>query len=150
MLGILTADCAPVLFADTTTGVIGAAHAGWKGAVGGVLSNTVDAMVKLGATKQNITAAIGPCIHQASYEVGAEFVEKLVTEDNENKQFFHSSHFNLPAYVAHKLEQVGITRIDTLPYDTYPDEARFFSFRRTTHRSEKDYGRQLSAVMLST
>lgn len=155
VLGILTADCAPVLFGDPN-GIIGAAHAGWKGALGGVLENTVVAMERLGGSRKNITAAIGPCIHQSSYEVGQEFVEKLLQENLKNRKFFRSrkenpasSYFNLPGYVAYKLTQAGIARVDIIPHDTYKSEASFYSFRRTTHRKEPDYGRQLSAIRLS-
>lgn len=152
-IGVLTADCAPVLFADTTAGVIGAAHAGWKGALAGVLHSTVDAMCALGASKANIAAAIGPCIAQRSYEVGAEFRETLAKESAENGAFFGQSAtgsllFDLRGYVRCKLAEAGITNINTLENDTYSEEDNFFSFRRTTHRREPDYGRQVSAIML--
>jgi len=152
-IGVLTADCAPVLFADAKAGVIGAAHAGWKGALAGVLSSTVEAMCALGANKANIAAAIGPCIAQRSYEVGAEFRETLVKENAGNGAFFGKSAtdsllFDLRGYVRSKLAEAGITHINTLENDTYSEEDDFFSFRRTTHRREPDYGRQVSAIML--
>jgi YfiH family protein len=151
-LGILTADCGPVLFADAQAGVIGAAHAGWKGAHGGVLENTVSAMEALGATRNHITAAIGPCIAQASYEVGPEFREKFTQAD---AAFFQSSPraghylFDLAGYIRMKLHDCGLHKMDCLAMDTYEDEARFFSFRRTTHRGEPDYGRQVSVIVLN-
>ncbi len=152
-IGVLAADCAPVLFADAKAGVIGAAHAGWKGALAGVLQSTVEAMCALGASKANIAAAIGPCIAQRSYEVGAEFRDNLVKETAENGAFFRESAtgsllFDLRGYARFKLALAGITRINTLENDTYSEEYDFFSFRRTTHRREPDYGRQVSAIML--
>lgn len=153
-LGILTADCAPVLFADKKARVIGAAHAGWKGAVTGVLEATVEAMVSLGAERGNIAAAIGPCISKESYEVGPEFHERFLSEADENARWFEPSEkaghfmFDLPGYVEARLEASDIGTVATLGKCTYQDEKRFFSFRRTTHRKEKDYGRQISALML--
>ncbi len=153
-LGILTADCGPVVLADSKAGVIGAAHAGWKGAVGGVLEATVDAMIGLGADVQNITAALGPCIRQESYEVGAEFQRAVVTSDAEHGRFFspskRSGHsmFDLPGYIVARLTAHGVGQVDDLGLDTYADEDRFFSYRRTTHREESDYGRGLSAIVL--
>lgn len=154
MLGILTADCAPVLLADAAAGVIGAAHAGWKGAYSGVLEATIQAMLHLGAKRERIAAAIGPCIAQASYEVGPEFIETLVKQDPQNQQFFQANtkrrhaQFDLTGYVAKQLRASGLQQIVPLAMDTYADEARFFSYRRTTHRGEEDYGRQISAIML--
>lgn len=152
-IGVLAADCAPVLFADAKAGVIGAAHAGWKGALAGVLRSTVEAMCALGASKANIAAAIGPCIAQRSYEVGADFRDTLMKESTENGGFFGNSAsgsylFDLRGYVRSKLALAGITDINTLENDTYSEEDTFFSFRRTTHRREPDYGRQVSAIML--
>lgn len=153
-LGILTADCGPVLFADAQAGVIGAAHAGWKGASAGVLENTVDAMEAFGAHKENMVAVIGPTIAQENYEVGPEFVETLVALSPENTAFFIPSdkpnhqRFDLPAYITHRLAQCGLRQIENLAMDTYRNEAEFFSYRRTTHRGEPDYGRQLSAIMI--
>ncbi len=153
-LGILTADCGPVLFADTKAGVIGAAHAGWKGAVGGVLEATVDAMIGLGADVQNITAALGPCISQESYEVGAEFKLAVSATNAEHGRFFSPSKrfghsmFDLPGYIVARLTAHGVEQVDDLGLDTYADEQRFFSYRRTSHRAEPDYGRGLSAIVL--
>lgn len=153
-LGILTADCVPVLFADGKQGVIGAAHAGWKGAIGGVIENTLAAMADLGARKGQIVAAIGPCIGQRSYEVGPEFPAPFLAEDPGNADFFAASPraghflFDLPGYVARKLSRLGVHEVSRVPADTCRDEARFFSYRRATLRSEPDYGRQLSAIVL--
>ncbi|MFM5950444.1 MAG: peptidoglycan editing factor PgeF, partial [Novosphingobium sp.] len=139
LLGILTADCAPVLFADPHAGVVGAAHAGWKGAVGGVTDSTIAAMERLGARRENVAAAIGPCIAQASYEVDAGFRERFLTEDPANARFFAEGRpehfqFDLEHYVSARLERAGIGTVEQLSLDTYDDEARFFSFRRATHR----------------
>ena len=151
-LGILTADCAPVLLADSEAGVIGAAHAGWKGAHGGVIENTLCAMEKLGADRENIAAVIGPCIAQASYEVGPEFIARFSQADQ--AQFFIPSsreghhRFDLPAYVAQSARRAGLQRIAILAMDTASDPARFFSYRRTTLMGEPDYGRQMSCIGL--
>jgi YfiH family protein len=151
LLGILTADCAPVLFADREAGVVGAAHAGWKGALGGVTDATVAAMERLGARRERIVAAIGPCIARASYEVDGGFLRTFAAADAANEQFFADARdghhqFDLEAYVAHRLAAAGLTRIEALGLDTYADEVRFFSFRRATHRGEADYGRQISVI----
>lgn len=154
VLGILTADCVPVLFADSRAGVIGAAHAGWKGAVGGVLEATIAAMEEMDANLDDVHAAIGPCIHQTSYEVGSDFRDTFVTLDEKNHRFFIDGEragyhqFDLPGYVRSRLERAGIAVIDDLALNTYDDEHRFFSFRRTTHRGEPDYGRQISVISL--
>ena len=154
-LGILTADCAPILLADAHAHVVGAAHAGWGGALAGVAESVVAAMERLGAQRERITAAVGPCISRPSYEVGPEFKPRFTAADPANERFFepskHAGHwqFDLPAYVAHRLRQSGIGTIETLRACTYLDEASFFSYRRTTHRKEADYGRQLSAIMLT-
>jgi polyphenol oxidase len=154
VLGILTADCAPVLFADAEAGVIGAAHAGWKGAISGVTDATIDAMESLGARRDRIAAAIGPCISRASYEVDAGFLSRFTDESPENERFFadgkRAGHpqFDLEAYVAHRLASAGITRVAALGLDTYSDPTRFFSFRRATHAQEPDYGRQISLIAL--
>nr|WP_029625140.1 peptidoglycan editing factor PgeF [Sphingomonas sp. PAMC 26605] len=150
-LGILTADCAPVLLADRAAGVVGAAHAGWKGALGGVTDSTILAMEALGARRDRIAAAIGPCIARASYEVDAAFAQRFAADDPANERFFaegHAGHFqfDLEAYVAHRLAAAGVTRVAMLGLDTYADEARFFSYRRATHRGEPDYGRQISII----
>lgn len=153
LLGILTADCAPVLFADAQAGVVGAAHAGWKGAIGGVTDQTIDAMVALGADRSRIHAAIGPCIARASYEVDAGFAHRFQEQDPENERFFtdgRADHyqFDLEGYVAARLAAAGIGRVEMLGLDTYPDEERFYSFRRATHRGEPGYGRQISLIGL--
>ncbi|MDB5653158.1 MAG: hypothetical protein JWQ94_771 [Tardiphaga sp.] len=152
-LGVTAADCGPVLFADAKARVIGAAHAGWKGALGGVLESTVDAMEKLGAQRGDITVAIGPLIRQPSYEVGAEFVERFVREDGENSLFFIPSArdghamFDLAGFIRMRLTRAGVGTIDDTGIDTYPDE-KFFSYRRSVHRNEPDYGRQIHAIVL--
>ena len=149
-LGIVTADCAPVLLADPAAGVIGAAHAGWRGALGGVLENTVAAMVSLGAEPANIVAAIGPTIAQASYEVDKGFRDAFEEED---ARFFVSGRpghcqFDLPAYVAHRLQAAGVGLVEDLGEDTYAQPGRFFSYRRATHRSQPTNGRQISIIGL--
>jgi YfiH family protein len=154
-LGILTADCAPVLFADREAQVIGAAHAGWKGAHGGVLEATLDAMEKLGAVRTRIGATIGPCISQQNYEVGFDFRDRFLEQGLRMRRFFVPSdreghyRFDLPGYVAHRLTQAGTGTVETLAVCTYPAENGFFSFRRTTHAGEPDYGRQISAIVLT-
>lgn len=154
LLGILTADCAPVLFADREAGVVGAAHAGWKGAIGGVTDATIAAMEALGASRTRIAAAIGPCIARASYEVDAAFAERFCEQDPANERFFAEGRreghfqFDLEGYVAARLAAAGIGRVEALGLDTYADEARFFSYRRATHRGEPDYGRQISLIGL--
>ena len=151
-LGILTADCAPVLFADAEAGIIGAAHAGWKGAIGGVTDSVIAAMTKLGATR--IKAAIGPCIAQASYEVDGGFRDRFLAATPNNDRFFTAGareghfHFALESYVAQRLVDAGVSDIVPLGRDTYADSALFFSFRRATHLAESDYGRDLSAIVL--
>ena len=152
-LGILTADCTPVLFADRAAGVVGAAHAGWKGAIGGVTDSAVAAMEALGARRDRIAAAIGPCIARASYEVDDGFARRFETDDPANERFFAPGkpghhQFDLEAYVAHRLAAAGLTKIEMLGLDTYADEQRFFSFRRATHHSEPGYGRQISIIGL--
>ncbi len=152
-LGIVTADCAPVLLADVQAGVIGAAHAGWKGALGGVTDATIQAMEALGAQRDRIAAAIGPCIARASYEVDEGFARRFEADDPANERFFaegRAGHFqfDLEAYVAHRIAAAGVTRVAMLGLDTYADEARFFSFRRATHRGEPGYGRQISIIGL--
>lgn len=153
LLGILTADCAPVLFADAEAGVVGAAHAGWKGAFGGVTDQTIAAMERLGADRRRIFAAIGPCIARASYEVDSSFAERFWHQADENERFFAAGRpghyqFDLEAYVVHRLAQAGLRRIEALGLDTYSDEHRFYSFRRATHRGEPGYGRQMSLIGL--
>lgn len=154
-LGILTADCVPVLLADASAGVIGAAHAGWKGARAGVIEATVEAMEKLGAKASHIVAAIGPCIAQESYQVDTVFRANLVSEDEQSLPFFErdtssGKHylFDLKGYAKLRCQRAGVSNIETLPYDTYAEEELFYSYRRSCHHNEKDYGRQVSAIML--
>jgi YfiH family protein len=154
LLGILTADCAPVLFADAGAGVIGAAHAGWRGAVAGVTDTTIDAMEQLGARRERICAAVGPCIAQPSYEVDEAFRERFLAAAPENGRFFvrgddGKPHFDLPGYVEGRLSRAGIDSVELLKLDTYADDGRFYSFRRATHRGEADYGRQVSLIGLA-
>ena len=153
LLGILTADCAPVLFADHQAVVVGAAHAGWRGALAGVTDATIEAMERLGARREHIHAAVGPCIAQPSYEVDDAFRARFLDSDSDNGRFFIAGaagkpHFDLEAYVVHRLIAAGIEEVEALNLDTYADPDRFFSFRRATHRGEADYGRQLSAIAI--
>jgi YfiH family protein len=154
-LGLLTADCAPVLLADVVAGVIGAAHAGWKGALGGVVENTVAAMEKLGAVRGRIAAAIGPCISQANYEVDGEFRANFTRADSVHARFFVPNtregyfRFDLEAYVAMRLDDAGVAKVEKLSACTYGRANDFYSFRRATHAGEKDYGRDLSAIALA-
>lgn len=152
-LAIRTADCAPVLLADRAAGVIGAAHAGWRGAFSGVLEATVGAMVSLGARPQAIVAAIGPTIAQPSYEVDEGFRARLLDHDGADQRFFAAGspghwQFDLPAYATARLHAAGVATVDDLALDTYADERRFHSFRRATHRGEPTYGRQFSLIAL--
>jgi hypothetical protein len=153
-IGVSTADCGPVLFADPQARVIGAAHAGWRGALAGVLEATLGAMETLGAERSRISAALGPMIRQPSYEVGPELVARFVAADRQNARFFSSatraghSLFDLPGFIAHRLETAGIGQIEDLGHCTCADPARFFSYRRTTQRSEPDYGRHINAIAL--
>jgi YfiH family protein len=151
--GALSADCAPILLADPVAGVVGAAHAGWKGAIGGVTESAVAAMVKLGCKPSQMVAAIGPCIGPKSYEVGLEFMDRFRTDDPVNDRFFASGktlekrQFDLPAYVLHRLSLADVTRAEWIGIDTCADQD-FFSNRRAVLRQEPDYGRLLSAIML--
>ncbi|MFN3481505.1 MAG: peptidoglycan editing factor PgeF [Rhabdaerophilum calidifontis] len=153
-IGVGTADCGPVLFADPEARVIGAAHAGWKGALGGVLEATLDGMEALGARRARILAALGPMLSQAHYEVGPEFEARFRAEDPANARFFREGarpghpHFDLPGYLRARLEHAGIAAIDDLAHCTYSDETRFYSYRRKTHRGEADYGRHIAAIVL--
>ena len=152
-LGILTADCAPVLLADAEAGVVAAAHAGWKGALGGVTDSALAAMEGLGAKRERIAAAIGPCIARASYEVDDAFLARFAARDPANERFFAAGRpghhqFDLEAYVAHRLAAAGVRQVEALGLDTYGDAARFYSYRRATHRGEPDYGRQISIIGL--
>ena len=152
-LGVLTADCQPVLFADPRAQVIGAAHAGWRGALDGVLEATVAAMEDLGATRDDITAVIGPSISQAAYEVGPEFIDDFITGDPDNARFFANGqdgryHFDLPGFGLHRLRRAGVGHAEWTRHCTYADAARFYSYRRATHAGEADYGRLVSAIRL--
>lgn len=152
-LSILTADCQPVLFSDPEAKVIGAAHAGWRGALAGVLEATIEAMVALGATRGDIRATVGPTISQKAYEVGPEMLDEFIAEDPENTRFFAQGQgdryqFDLPAYGVHRMRAAGIGDANWIRHCTYSDEERFFSYRRTTHAKEADYGRLISVIRL--
>ncbi len=152
-LAVLTADCQPVLFADPQAGVIGAAHAGWRGARDGVLEATIDAMEALGAERRNIAAVVGPCISQNAYEVGQEFFETFTDDDPDSRRFFVNGAgdrllFNLPAYGLHRLRGAGVGHAEWTQHCTYAEPQRFFSYRRTTHAGEADYGRLISVIRL--
>ena len=155
VLGVLTADCVPVLFSDPSAGIIAAAHSGWRGTIVGVLAATVEAMERLSANRRNIHAAVGPAIAQASYEVGPEFPAPFLERNAENARFFRPSEregrhmFDLTGCVVNLLENLGLASIDHLAMDTCAEDDRFFSYRRSTHRGETDYGRGLSAISLS-
>ena len=153
VLAILTADCQPVLFADPDAGVIGAAHAGWRGALSGVLERTVDEMERLGARRAGITAVIGPAISQPNYEVGPELRDQFIDDDPENAQFFAPGQgdrflFDLPRFGLHRLRRAGIGHAEWTGHCTYADPGRFFSYRRSQHRKEADYGRLISTIRL--
>jgi YfiH family protein len=154
-IGVSTADCGPVLFADAQARVVGAAHAGWKGALTGVLEATIAAMESLGARRDAISAAIGPLIRQPNYEVGAEFMDRFTAADAANEQFFKPAPrdchamFDLPGYIRARLERAEIKSVEDLGLCTYAEPARFFSYRRTTHRGEPDYGRHVNAIALT-
>jgi polyphenol oxidase len=153
VLGVLTADCQPVLFGDAEAQVVGAAHAGWRGAQAGVLEATIDAMIALGARRQSIRAVIGPTISQGAYEVGPEFLESFLDEDPTNARFFANGTgdralFDLPAFGLARLRAAGIAEAEWTRHCTYRDPDRFFSFRRTTHLQEADYGRLISTIRL--
>jgi len=153
-LGISTADCGPVLFADPEARVIGGAHAGWRGALDGVLEATIAAMERLGAVRSRIVAAAGPMIRQPNYEVGPELVEQFLAAETGNARFFVSgrpgrSMFDLPGYIVDRLRRTGVAAVEDLGHCTYADEARFYSYRRTTHRAEPDYGRHINAIALT-
>jgi polyphenol oxidase len=154
-IGILTADCAPVLFCDAAAGVIGAAHAGWRGTLSGIVETTVKAMEKLGAKPERMVAAIGPAISQKAYEVGAEFVEQFVATEPESASFFATDegsgepHFDLVGYVGERLQRAGVGAVADLGLCTYCEETRLFSYRRSQHHGEDDYGRQISAIVLA-
>lgn len=154
LLGILTADCAPVLLADVQAGVVGAAHAGWKGALAGVTDRTIAAMERLGADRNRMAAAVGPCIARSSYEVDWRFPDAFLADDPENDRFFVEGpsgkpHFDLESYVLARLAKAGVARIEALGQDTYAQDTRFYSYRRATHRGEPSYGRQISLIGLT-
>jgi YfiH family protein len=154
LLGVLTADCVPVLFADRQAGVVGAAHAGWKGALAGVTDRTLEAMESLGAKVGRVVAAIGPCIGRASYEVTEGFADPFLAEDEENSRFFAAGRpghlmFDIAAYVAARLAAAGVSQVDMLDEDTYSQPERFFSYRRSCHLGEAGYGRQISVIGLA-
>jgi len=154
LLGVLTADCAPVLLADAEAGVVGAAHAGWRGALAGVTDSAIAAMEQLGARRERIAAAVGPCIGQPSYQVDETFRGRFLGLDEANERFFAGGpggrpHFDLEAYVVARLDAAGIGSVEALGLDTYADADRWFSYRRSTHREEADYGRQISMIAVA-
>jgi len=154
-IGVSTADCGPLLFADAEAHVIAAAHAGWRGALAGVIEAAIAAMEKLGAQRSRIATALGPTIRQPNYEVGSEFVERFLAADADNKRFFKpstsSGHamFDLGGYIAERLQRAGITNFEDLGLCTYAEPERFFSYRRTTKLGEPDYGRHINAIALA-
>ncbi len=154
-IGVSTADCGPILFADPRAGVVGAAHAGWRGALAGVAEATIEAMEQLGAARDQIRAALGPMIRQESYEVGPDLIERFAAEDAGSDRFFApaarygQAQFDLSGYIASRLTRAGIRQIEDVGLCTYADPARFFSFRRSTHRAEADYGRHINAIALA-
>jgi polyphenol oxidase len=155
-IGVTTADCGPVLFADPTAHVIGAAHAGWRGALTGVIEATLEAMEQLGAKRRAIRVAIGPMIRQQNYEVGPDLIERFAAEDGASSRFFAPTardghaQFDLGGYIATRLERAGVGQIDDLGLCTYADPARFYSYRRMSHRAEPDYGRHVNAIVLTS
>ena len=155
LLGVVTADCAPVLLADVEAGVVGAAHAGWRGAIAGVTDQAIAAMISLGARLERIVAAVGPCIGKASYEVDHAFAERIVGDDPGNERFLGEGptgnpHFDLEASVVARLAAAGVGRVEAMGLDTYTREDRYYSYRRATHRNEPAYGRQLSLIGLAS
>ena len=153
-IGILTADCAPVLFCDPQARVVGAAHAGWRGAVGGVLDDTIDKMCSIGAHKEHIHATVGPAISVDVYEVGDEFRAHFLADHPGNERFFvqpkgaKKVHFDLPSYAAHRLRSTGLGHVDVINHCTFTRKTEYFSFRRSQKQNEKDYGRQISAIVI--
>jgi len=154
-IGVSTADCGPLLLADSEAGVIGAAHAGWRGALTGVIEATITAMERLGANRRRIAAALGPTIRQTNYEVGPEFVERFLTADRSNSRYFTPSEraghamFDLTGYIAERVQRAGIEQFEDLGLCTYAEPDRFFSYRRTTRSGEPDYGRHINAIALA-
>jgi polyphenol oxidase len=155
VIGALAADCNPILFADPQAKVVAAAHAGWRGALGGIVESTITAMESLGADRTRIRAAVGPCINQAAYEVGPEFEAEFLKASADYAAYFHRAspasrpHFDLPGFVMMRLGRAGVGTTERVSLCTYENESKFFSFRRTTHRKEADYGRQISAIMVT-
>lgn len=153
-IGVSTADCGPVLFADAKARVIGATHAGWRGALTGVIETTIAAMEKLGADRGRMVAALGPMIRQTNYEVGTELVGKFLAEDSGNERFFAKAErdghaqFDLAGYIGERLMQAGLRKIEDLGFCTYAEPERFFSYRRSVHRAEPDYGRHVNSIAL--
>jgi polyphenol oxidase len=155
LLGVVTADCAPVLLVDPEAGVVAAAHAGWRGATAGVTEQTIAAMISLGAKVERIAAAVGPCLGKASFEVDHEFAERLLADDPGYERFFGEGpsarpHFDLEAYIVARLAAAGVRRVEAMGLDTYALEDRYYSYRRATHRIEPTYGRQLSLIGLAS
>lgn len=154
-IGVSTADCGPLLFADSEAGVVGAAHAGWRGALTGVIESTITAMERLGAKRGRISAALGPTIRQPNYEVGPEFVGRFLAADPANARFFSPaerdahSMFDLAGYIAERIARAGVAQFEDLRLCTYAEPERFFSYRRTTRRGEPDYGRHINAIALA-
>jgi YfiH family protein len=154
-IAVLTADCAPILFADAERGVVGVAHAGWKGALAGISDATIAVMEENGARRESMTAIIGPTISRDVYEVGPDFADQFIAEASDNADFFapstRSRHqmFDLPGYLRRRIARQGIGQVIDMALCTYSDEDRFYSYRRATHRQEKEYGRQISAIVLS-
>lgn len=154
-IAVLAADCTPVLLAAPEAGVVGAAHAGWKGAISGIVENTVDAMMQLGARRDQITAAVGPCIGPESYEVGPEFHDRFLSESSHNALYFQPSdkaghvYFDIGGFVLDKVRGSGVNTAERLKADTYSEKDKFYSYRRSCHRNEPDYGRQLSGIALA-
>ena len=154
-VGVLTADCVPILVVDPVAKVVGAAHAGWRGALGGIIEACIAKMEEAGASRDNIHACFGPCISAHSYEVGEEFKARFLDENTDYDRFFKTPdstarpHFNLPAFVLHRLEQLDLKQVHSQAECTYQNESKFFSYRRSTHRNEPDYGRQISAIVIS-
>jgi hypothetical protein len=153
-IGVLTADCTPILFSDSEAGVVGAAHAGWRGAKSGIIEATIAAMERLGAQRGRIAAAIGPAISQSAYEVGADFAAAFIADDPSSANFFATQqergkpHFDLPRYCLMRLEDSGVKSVDELGLCTYANDSLFYSYRRSVHRKEPDYGRQISAIVV--
>lgn len=154
-VGVSTADCGPLLLADSEAGVVGAAHAGWRGALTGVIEATVTAMERLGADRGRIVAALGPMIRQANYEVGPEFIERFLAADPANARFFEPAErgghamFDLTGYIAERIQRAGIVQLEDIGLCTYAEPERFFSYRRTTRHGEPDYGRHINAIALT-